>query len=164
MEFVADFIRPYLEPIADWFSTLPIPAAVTHWGHPVMMGIVVVVIGGFAADKGWKIRMAGEAEVDAKQESAYWHKKAALWMTTFISLGWTGGVLSLVMQGQPIFASPHFWTGTIAIGLLMANGAISILKFLGKDSLRTVHAYLGTGAIALLVAHAFLGVNLGLSF
>ena len=159
---MGEIIRPYLEPIADWFGSLPIPAVVTHWGHPLMMGIVVVVIGGFAVDKGWKIRMNEDADV--KQESAYWHKKAALWMTTFISLGWTGGVLSLVMQGQPIFESPHFWTGTIAIGLLMANGAISILKFLGKDSMRTVHAYLGTGAIALLVAHAFLGVNLGLSF
>ena len=160
---MGEIIRPYLEPIADWFGTLPIPAVVTHWGHPVMMGIVVLVIGGFAADKGWKLRKE-YGGADAKQENAYWHKKAALWMTTFISLGWTGGVLSLVMQGQPIFESPHFWTGTIAIGLLMANGAISILKFLGKDSMRTVHAYLGTGAIALLVAHAFLGVNLGLSF
>ncbi len=159
---MGEMIRPYLEPIADWFGSFPIPGVVTHWGHPLMMGIVVVVIGGFAATKGWKIRTTEEVEV--KQESAYWHKKAALWMTTFISLGWTGGVLSLVMQGQPIFESPHFWTGTIAIGLLMANGALSLTKFLGKDSLRTVHAYLGSSAIALLAVHAVLGLNLGLSF
>lgn len=159
---MGELIRPYLEPIAAWFSSLPIPAVVTHWGHPLMMGIVVVMIGGFAFVKGWKIRKADDVEV--KNESAYWHKKAALWLTTFISLGWTGGVLSLVMQGEPIFESVHFWTGTAAIALLIANGALSLTKFLGKESLRTVHAYLGSSAIALLVVHAFLGVNLGLSF
>ncbi|MEB3225714.1 MAG: DUF4079 domain-containing protein [Synechococcus sp.] len=159
---MGELIRPYLEPVAAWFNTLPIPEVVTHWGHPLMMGIVIVAVGGSAAIKGWQIRSSDDAE--AKNESAYWHKKAALWLTTFISLGWTGGVLSLVMQGQPIFESPHFWTGTIAIGMLMANGALSITKFLGKDSLRTVHAYVGSGAIALLVVHAALGINLGLSF
>ncbi|MBV5257652.1 DUF4079 domain-containing protein [Synechococcus moorigangaii CMS01] len=159
---MGELIRPYLEPIAAWFNTLPIPGVVTHWGHPLMMGIVIVAVGGSAAIKGWQIRSSDNAE--AKNESAYWHRKAALWLTTFISLGWTGGVLSLVMQGEPIFESPHFWTGTIAIGMLMANGALSITKFLGKDSLRTVHAYVGSAAIALLVIHAALGVNLGLSF
>ncbi|AMA08132.1 MULTISPECIES: DUF4079 domain-containing protein [Cyanophyceae] len=159
---MGEFIRPYLEPIAAWFNTLPIPEIVTHWGHPLMMGIVIVAVGGSAAVKGWQIRRS--EDVSDKNESAYWHKKAALWLTTFISLGWTGGVLSLVMQGEPIFESPHFWTGTIAIGMLMANGALSITKFLGKDSLRTVHAYVGSAAIALLVVHAALGINLGLSF
>lgn len=159
---MGEFIRPYLEPIADWFGSFPIPAVVTHWGHPLMMGIVVVVIGGFALVKGWKIRKADDTEV--KNESAYWHKKAALWLTTFISIGWTGGVLSLVMQGEPIFESVHFWTGTAAIAMLMANGALSLTKFLGKDALRTTHAYLGSAAIALLAVHAVLGVNLGLSF
>lgn len=159
---MGDLIRPYLEPIADWFNTLPIPDVVTHWGHPLMMSIVVLALGSTAALKGWKSRLSDDADV--KSESVYWHKKSALWLTTFISLGYTGGVLSLVMQGQPIFESPHFWTGTIAIGMLVANGALSITKFLGKDVLRTVHAYVGSAAIALLFAHLVLGVNLGLSF
>jgi hypothetical protein len=159
---MGDLIRHYLEPIAAWFSSLPIPDVVTHWGHPLMMSIVVLALGSTAALKGWKSRLSDDADV--KSESVYWHKKSALWLTTFISLGYTGGVLSLVMQGQPIFESPHFWTGTIAIGMLVANGALSFTKFLGKDALRTVHAYVGSAAIALLVAHLALGVNLGLSF
>ena len=52
-------------------------------------------------------------------------------MFTFIVLGYTGGVLSLVMQGQPIFESYHFWTGGLVIGLLGLNGAISFTKFGG---------------------------------
>ncbi len=159
---MGEFIRPFLEPIAAWFNSLGTPDVIVHWGHPVMMGIVVVMIGSFTAIKGWTSRLSSEAEV--VKDSRYKHKKAALWMTTFISLGYIGGVLSLVMQDQPIFESPHFWTGTIAIGLLMINGALSLTKFLGKPSLRTTHAYLGSAAIAILVVHAFLGLNLGLSF
>lgn len=33
-------------------------------------------------------------------------------------------VLSLIMQGQPIFSSRHFWTGSTVIGLLGLNGLI----------------------------------------
>ena len=85
-------------------------------------------------------------------------------MFTFIVLGYTGGVLSLVMQGQPIFESYHFWTGGLVIGLLGLNGAISFTKFGGgKAFLRTTHAYLGTATLAIMFIHAFLGLKLGLA-
>ncbi|MEL6333814.1 MAG: DUF4079 domain-containing protein, partial [Cyanobacteria bacterium J06626_26] len=85
-------------------------------------------------------------------------------MTTFIAMGYSGGLLSLVMQGQPILESPHFWTGSAVLGLLGLNGAISMSKFGGgQDSLRSAHAYIGTAALALMVVHAALGLKLGLS-
>lgn len=85
-------------------------------------------------------------------------------MFLFLALGYTGGLLSLVMQHQPILESPHFWTGSIVLILLGINGAISISKFGGnKSALRTIHAYLGSAALCLLFLHTVLGFKLGLS-
>lgn len=59
-----------------------------------------------------------------------------------------------MMQGQPIFQSPHFPTGSVVVVMLATNGAISMTKFGGgRAALRPVHAYLGTAAVALLFVH-----------
>lgn len=162
LEPIKNLVLPIAQPIADWFATLNTPEPIVHWGHPLMMGIVVVAMGSAATSLGWQIRTKDAKDVTAQTRKM--HKKIALWMMTFIMMGYTGGVLSLIMQGQPIFESSHFWTGTIAIALLGANGAISITKFGGnKASLRTAHAYLGSFAVLILVAHAVLGLKLGLA-
>lgn len=154
-------VAEQLEPIAAWFRSFNLPEPITHWGHPLMMGIVVAFMGTYAAYAGWKGRTATDAEVSAKARAD--HKKLAPLVFLFISLGYTGGVLSLVMQKQPIFESPHFWTGTVAIGVFALNGLISATKFGGGQAiLRTVHAYLGSAVMVLLFIHAFLGLNLGL--
>jgi hypothetical protein len=159
---IRGFLQPILQPIADWFASFGTPEPIVHWGHPLMMGIVVFVMGSYTAWAGWQGRIGDD--VEKKAEIRHMHKRLALWMFTFITLGYTGGVLSLVMQGEPIFESPHFWTGTLVIGLLGLNGAISITKFGGgKASLRTAHAYLGTVALGVMFVHAFLGLRLGLS-
>lgn len=151
-----------LKPVANWFAGFGMPEPIIHWGHPIMMGIVIFVMGTTAAYMGWKIR-TGEPGPDSATTRKM-HKKLALWMTTFIALGYTGGILSLVMQGQPLLESPHFWTGTLAISLLGLNGAISMSKFGGgKAALRTTHAYIGSVAMVCLFVHAALGVKLGLS-
>jgi magnesium-transporting ATPase (P-type) len=155
-------IRDFLQPIADWFAGFGTPEPIVHWGHPLMMGIVIFVMGTFTAWAGWQGRLGDD--VEKKAEMRTMHKRLALWMFTFITLGYTGGLLSLVMQGQPILESPHFWTGTLVIGLLATNGAISATKFGGgQPALRTVHAYLGTVALAVMFIHAFLGLRLGLA-
>lgn len=151
-----------LKPVATWFAGFGMPEFIVHWGHPAMMGIVVFVMGTTAAYMGWKIRTGKPGEDSATTRKL--HKKLALWMTTFIGLGYTGGVLSLVMQDHPLLESPHFWTGTLALGLLGLNGAISMSKFGGgKPELRTTHAYIGSVAMVILLVHAALGVKLGLS-
>jgi hypothetical protein len=156
-----DNLTALLEPLAAWFRSLGIPEPITHWGHPVMMGTVVFVMGSFAAVAGWRGRIASDEEVASQSRAT--HRKIAPWMFLFMAMGYTGGILSLVMQKQPILESPHFWTGTIVLSLLGLNGAISLAGFGGKESLRTFHAYLGSAAFILLIVHAFLGLNLGLS-
>ena len=151
-----------LEQIAAWFRSLGIPSPITQWGHPAMMSIVIFVMGSYVAYAGWRGRLAADKEVAAKNRAD--HRKLAPLMFLFLALGYTGGVLSLVMQHKPIFASPHFWTGTAAIGLLATNSSLSLAGFWGdKSGLRMLHAYLGTVAIGLLVVHTALGIKLGLS-
>ncbi|MEG4959200.1 MULTISPECIES: DUF4079 domain-containing protein [unclassified Microcoleus] len=151
-----------LEPIASQFRSLGIPESITHWGHPVMMGIVVVAMGSFVGYTGWQGRLAPDKDVALKSRSD--HRKLAPWMFLFLALGYTGGLLSLVMQHQPVMESPHFWTGSTVLVLLAVGSLISLTGFGGnKPALRAVHAYLGTTALALMVLHAAFGLKLGLS-
>ncbi|NHC38341.1 DUF4079 domain-containing protein [Scytonema millei] len=157
-----DNLRDLLEPIAAWFRSLGIPEPIVHWGHPLMMGIVVFVMGSFVGFAGWRSRIV--ADRDVATESAIAHRTLAPWMFGFMAAGYTGGLLSLVMQQQPILKSPHFWTGSIVLLLLLLNGALALLGF-GKEkgTLRTVHAYLGSTALCLMFLHAVLGLRLGLA-
>ncbi|MGF1460128.1 MAG: DUF4079 domain-containing protein [Leptolyngbyaceae cyanobacterium] len=155
-------LTAWLKPIADWFAQFDMPEPIIHWGHPAMMGIVIFVLGLYVAWAGWRGRTATVPETT--QSALADHKKLAPMMFLFIALGYIGGVLSLVMQDQPILQSPHFWTGSAALGILGLNGAISLSKFGGgQPALRTAHAYIGSIAMLLLFVHAALGVKLGLS-
>lgn len=156
-----DSVRALLQPLANFFTGLNLPQPIVQWGHPTMMGIVIFTMGVFTAWIGWRGRLSRDPKT-AKGARSF-HKLIAPWLLTFITMGYAGGVLSLVMQNKPIFASEHFWTGTLAIGLLAANGLIAATKFGGQARLRSVHAYLGSAAIILLFVHAFLGVRLGQS-
>jgi Protein of unknown function (DUF4079) len=156
-------LQDALEPIADWFSSLRVPEPIIHWGHPAMMGIVLFVMGSFAGITGWQGRTLAEKDPEASAAKRAEHRKVAPLMFLFIAMGYTGGVLSLVMQGEPIFESPHFWTGSTIIGLLSINALLAATNFGGQGVLRSAHAYIGSAALALFVVHAFLGVNLGLS-
>jgi hypothetical protein len=73
-------------------------------------------------------------------------------------------VLSLVMQQHSVFESPHFWTGTIALGVLSVNSLLSLGGFWGdRKALRASHAYIGSIALLLLVVHGIFGLQLGVS-
>jgi cytochrome b561 len=161
---MSESLSLWLEPIAAWFRSLGTPEPIVHWGHPLMMGIVVLVMGSYVGLTGWRGRELVAVDQAAALKSRSDHAKLAPLMFLFIALGYTGGVLSLVMQQQPILQSPHFWTGSLAIVLLSVNGVIAATRF-GKNKavLRTVHAYLGSTALCLLFLHALLGLKLGLS-
>ena len=151
-----------LEPIAAEFRSLGIPEPIVHWGHPLMMAIVVFVMGSFVGFTGWRGRVVEDKDAAIKSRSD--HRKLAPWMFLFMALGYTGGVLSLVMQHKPILESPHFYTGSVVLLLLLINSAISLSGFGGnKPVLRTVHAYVGSTALCILLVHAVLGLKLGIS-
>jgi hypothetical protein len=161
MENFSAQLSQLLEPIAAWFRTFNLPEPIIHWGHPAMMGIVAFVMGSYVAYAGWQGRLAQDKEAQIKYRAD--HRKLAPLMTLFISLGYTGGVLSLVMQNKPILQSPHFWTGTVIVLLLWTNGLLSLSFGGNQPALRMTHAYVGTLAMGLLVVHAVFGLKLGLS-
>lgn len=151
-----------LEPIAAWFRSLNVPEPIVHWGHPVMMGIVVVVMGSYIAWAGWQSRISEDKEKAEKGRAD--HRKLAPLMTLFVTLGYTGGVLSLVMQQKPILTSPHFWTANAVLAMMYLSGIISFTGFAGnKPGLRLFHAYLGTALAGVFILHAVFGLKLGLS-
>ncbi len=80
-------LRAYLEPIASWFGGFGLPEPIVHWGHPLMMGIVIFVMGSFVGYAGWRGRTAEDAEVALTNRAN--HRKVAPWMFTFIALGYT---------------------------------------------------------------------------
>ncbi len=155
-------LRELLEPIAAWFRSLGIPEPIVHWGHPLMMAIVIFVMGSYVGLAGWRGRTSENKAIASKSLND--HRTLVPWMFLFMAAGYTGGILSLVMQNQPILESPHFWTGSIVLLLLLVNGTIALTGFGdNKDTLRTVHAYLGSTALCLLFLHAVLGLKLGLA-
>lgn len=154
----------YLEPIAAWFRSLGTPEPIVHWGHPIMMAIVVFVMGTFVALAGWRGRILAATNTEEAIKNKADHRKLAPLMYFFLAAGYTGGVLSLVMQHQPILESSHFWTGSVVILLLTINAVLAASGFAGnKAVVRTVHAYVGSIALCLLFIHAILGLKLGLT-
>lgn len=165
MDALSLWLSAQLEPIASYIRGFNIPAPITQWGHPLMMAIVVFAMGtavGLAGWQGRSLRLAGEADATATQKTFYGHRVIAKLMTAFIVMGYSGGLLSLVMQGKPILSSYHFWTGSLVIGLLGTNTLLSWF-FGDRAGLRTAHAYLGSAALCIMFAHALLGLKLGLS-
>lgn len=150
------------EPIAAFFRSLNLPEPITHWGHPIMMGIVIFVMGTAVGITGWKGRLVTDKAVVSQNRGT--HRKLAPWMFVFLALGYLGGLLSLVMQKQPILNSSHFWTGSVVLGLLAVNGLIALSGF-GSDNqqLRAIHAYLGSLTLGIMVIHALLGLKLGIT-
>jgi phosphatidylglycerophosphate synthase len=159
----ADSLAKGLEPVASIFRDMNLPDVITHWGHPFFMGIVVVMMGSFVAITGWKSRIAEDGE--AKTKLRMDHRKVAPLMTAFLITGYSGGLLSLVIQHKPVLESPHFITGSLVVTLLLINGSISFLGFKNGEAkgARTAHAYIGSAIALLLVVHAGLGLALGLS-
>ncbi len=161
---MVDNLTESLKPIASWFASFGIPDIVVHWGHPLMMGIVVFAMGTFVGLTGWRSRKLQESNVEEATINKAKHRQFAPLMFIFLALGYTGGVLSMVMQEQNILESPHFWTGSVVLILLTINAVLSATGFIGNKSLlRTIHAYVGSLALAILVFHAVLGLKLGLS-
>ncbi|GLC36896.1 hypothetical protein PLESTB_000180900 [Pleodorina starrii] len=157
-----DAIYQVLKPQADYFATLDLPEPLVHWGHPGNMAVVLFAMGGYgAAYLGWQIRTSTDGEVVAKAKDM--HPKLAAGMFFFFSLGAMGGMMSLIMQGKPIFESPHVWTGLAGLGLLGVQSLLPLAFASGTGEARTAHAYLGSAIMALFLAHAALGLQLGLS-
>jgi len=153
-------LQESLQPTADTFTALGLPDALIKWGHPGNMFVVLAAMGGYGSYLGWQIRLSDDADVVAKAQDA--HPKLLGGATAFFFLGAIGGMLSMTMQGRPIFESTHAWTGVGGLTLL-AIQAMLPLFFEDDPNARNYHAYIGSATMLFLFMHAAAGLNLGLS-
>jgi fucose 4-O-acetylase-like acetyltransferase len=161
---MGESLSQLLEPIASQFRLLDLPEPLTHWGHPFFMSIVMFAMGGYGAYTGWKGRLLTGTDVDAAIKQKSEHKKIMPAMFAFMTIGASGGLLSLVIQKHTVMASSHFLTAIAVLTLLLVNGLISGTGFAGNQpGLRKVHAYLGSTILIVMVVHALMGLKLGLS-
>ncbi|KAF8066288.1 NDB1 [Scenedesmus sp. PABB004] len=120
----AQGIRAALTPAADYFSTLGVPDWLVHWGHPGNMAVVLLAMGGYGSYLGWQIRLSDDGDLVAKAKDL--HPKLTAGMFFFFALGATGGMMSLIMQGKPIFESSHVWTGLAGLSLLSLQAMLPL--------------------------------------
>lgn len=74
---MSESLSQLLEPIADWFRSRGTPEPIVHWGHPVMMAIVVFVMGSFVGLAGWRGRVLTATDDVAASRSRTDHAKIA---------------------------------------------------------------------------------------
>jgi len=113
---------------------------------------------------GWRIRLSPDSnDVDAvtgktPQEQ---HPLIMGLAGLFFLLGAQGGLVSTVALGREILKSPHALTAVAGLSCLGVQ--IISSRFMGNQSIRNFHAYLGSATMALLVVHAYLGLTLNFS-
>ncbi|KAM7255082.1 hypothetical protein ACFE04_020323 [Oxalis oulophora] len=154
---VTSLFEPFVELIKSW----NLPDWLVHWGHPGNMAVVLFAMGGYGTYLGFRIRFSDDVEEKAKAKDL--HPKLLGGMFFFFALGATGGVTSLLTSDKPIFESPHAVTGFIGLSLLTLQAILPAL-FEGNPGLRNVHGVLGSGIMTLFLLHAYLGLQLGLSY
>ncbi|KAH0737222.1 hypothetical protein KY290_035927 [Solanum tuberosum] len=132
----AGTIRSLFGPFVELVKSWNLPDWLVHWGHPGNMAVVLFAMGGYGTYLG---------------------------MFFFFALGATGGITSLLTSDKPILESPHAVTGFIGLTLLTIQTILPTL-FEGNSGLRNVHGILGSGIMTLFLVHAFLGLQLGLSY
>eukprot|EP00871_Galdieria_phlegrea_P001083 jgi/Galph1/1976/GphlegSOOS_G655.1 len=149
-----------IQKIADYFKTLGIPPSIEKYGHPVMMAIMILFLGGSAAYYGWTGRLNQNKKKGAQQKAFHSNLATVFWLLAFA--GASGGTLSVAMQGYPIWKSAHAITALTVLGGLTANAWIAFTGFgdtvQKRQSGRKLHAYLGTGVMVFLVVHILTGL------
>ena len=67
------------------------------------MAVVLIAMGLYgSAYLGWQLRLSDDTATVVKARDL--HPKLAIGMTIFFALGGLGGMMSLLMQGKPIFS------------------------------------------------------------
>ena len=154
----AEGLQAALQPTADSFNQLGLPDALVKFGHPGNMAVVLAAMGGIGTYKGFQIKLSDDADVVA--EASDMHPKLMGGMTFFFAIGAIGGLLSLTMQGKPLFESAHAITGIIGLLLLALQAATSFIIDDDAD-MRGIHS--GMGAFTMLWLCIHLSTGLGLA-
>jgi Protein of unknown function (DUF4079) len=151
-----------LETLAEAFRSLNMPPALVTYGHPAMMAVMVVGLGGSGAAAGWQGRLNEDRRAGVSQKAA--HANIMLAFVLLAALGGLGGTLSTAMQGFDVWQSPHSRSAGLILGLLVVNAVLAYSGF-GKTAKakltgRQFHAIFGAVIMGSFVGHAYLGTLL----
>jgi hypothetical protein len=151
-----------LESVAASFRSLNMPAPLVQYGHPAMMAIMTVAMGGSGAALGWAGRLNDDKRAGLKQKDT--HANIMLAFTMLAALGGLGGTLSTAMQGFDVWESRHAQSAGLILGLLTINATLAYTGFgkspKAKIAGRKFHAIFGAVAMGAFVGHAYLGTLL----
>merc|ERR1712113_377772 len=135
-------------------------------GHGAAMATVLFSMGGYGAFLGWQTRFGNGAIIyplSLGESARELHPKLMGAALFFFLLGGQGGLVLLATSGEPILQSAHSSTAIIGITALLVQAGLGAAMG-GSELGRTAHAFLGTATLFALCAHAFYGLQLGLSF
>lgn len=156
----------FLQKIVGAFQTLNMPEPLVQYGHPAMMGFMVLGMGLPGAVIGWQGRLNENKKEGVQQKKLHENIMLAFFLLAF--LGGTGGTLSTAMQGYDVWQTPHASSALVVLLLLGANSFIAYSGFtIGNDGTpkgrlqgRKLHSYFGIAAMTAFAVHAFLGVQI----
>jgi Protein of unknown function (DUF4079) len=142
------------------------PAWLVQWGHPAMMGFIVLGMGMPGAAVGWAGRLNSDRRKGEQQKQA--HDNIMLPFVILVALGGCGGTLSMAMQGYDVWQSAHAKSAGAILVTLVGSTVHAYTGFsLGMDASpkarltgRKVHAYVDTAAMSLFLVHAYLGIKI----
>lgn len=155
-----------LRTIADAFNTLGLPEWLVEWGHPGLMGFMILGMGAPGAAIGWQGRLNENKREGVQQKRLHENIMVAFFLLAF--LGGTGGTLSVAMQGHDVWNTLHFKSAVVVLILLGLNAVIAYSGFtIGNDGSpkgrvagRKLHAYFGLAVLIALLVHGALGVKM----
>lgn len=155
-----------VQKIAAAFQTLNMPEPLVSYGHPAMMGLMVLGMGLPGAVIGWQGRQNENKRKGVEQKKL--HENIMLAFFLLAILGGTGGTLSTAMQGFDIWETAHAKSALVVLLLLGANSLLAYSGFtIGNDGTpkgrlqgRKIHSYFGIVVMAAFAVHAFLGVQI----
>mmetsp|Transcript_26452 Transcript_26452/g.41870 ORF Transcript_26452/g.41870 Transcript_26452/m.41870 type:complete len:269 (-) Transcript_26452:311-1117(-) len=148
------------------FRDLDLPGFFYKWFHAGNMAIAGGAMGGYGTWLGFETKAGrgddpawGALNGETKREL---HKLLMAGAALVFAAGGLGGVTFMLTLNKSVFDSPHAVTGMAEL-LLFATQAGLAISMGSNPELRKAHASLGSITMGILLAHAALGLKLGLS-
>lgn len=151
---------PFFQEMKDFLVDWPLTST---WAHAVG-GTVLFAYAAYAIFLGVQVRLGNGGQVfpmSWDEPAAQRHPAMMSYVLVFLIFEIPDGLTLLAAKpDSPLLHSTHASTAVLAVVLM---GLVALVGQFKTKLARSAHAYLGAGTVLVLTAHAFYGVQLGLS-